>query len=95
MKELGIRMALGAQRSHVVWIVVRTTLATVAAGIAAGLLLNLFLAKVVQHWAPGSVSAPWVLAWVTLLLLLCATLACLLPARQAANVDPIKTLRCD
>jgi ABC-type lipoprotein release transport system permease subunit len=51
--------------------------------------------KVIQHWAPGSVSAPWVLAPVTLLLLICATIACLLPARQAASVDPIKTLRCD
>jgi predicted permease len=93
--ELGIRMALGAQRSHIVWIVVRATLGTVASGIAVGLLLNLSLEKALQHWSPGSVSAPWVLAWVTLLLLICAALACLLPARQAANVDPIKTLRCD
>jgi predicted permease len=95
MKELGIRMALGAQRSHIVWIVVRATMATVACGIAVGLLLNLSVVKVIQHWAPGSVSAPWVLAPVTLLLLICATIACLLPARQAASVDPIKTLRCD
>jgi predicted permease len=95
MKELGIRMALGAQRSHIVWIVVRTTLGTVASGIAVGVLLNLSLVKLLQHWSPGSVTAPWVLAPVTLLLLICATIACLLPARQAANVDPIKTLRCD
>ena len=95
MKELGIRMALGAQRSHIVWIVVRATVGTVAGGIAVGLLLNLSLVKVIQHWSPGSVSTPWVLTWVTLLLLICATIACLLPARQAASVDPIKTLRCD
>ena len=95
MNELGIRMALGARRSHVVWIVVRATLGTVAVGIAVGLLLNLSLEKVFQHWSPGSVSAPWILAGVTLLLLIAAALACLLPARQAANVDPIKTLRCD
>jgi predicted permease len=95
MKELGIRMALGAQRSHIVWIVVRATLGTVASGIAVGLLLNLSLTRVIQHWSPGSVSAPWVFGMVTLLLLGCATIACLLPARQAANVDPMKTLRYD
>jgi ABC-type antimicrobial peptide transport system permease subunit len=95
MKELGIRMALGAQRSHIVWIVVRATLATVACGIAVGLLLNLSLVKVIQHWSPGSVSAPWVFWPVALLLLSCATIVCLLPARQAANVDPLQTLRCD
>ena len=93
--ELGIRMALGAQRSHIVWIVVRTTLGTVAFGIAVGLLLNLSLEKVLQHWTPGSAFAPWILVWATLLLLICSTLASLLPATQAANLDPIQTLRCD
>src|SRR6185437_7592882 len=91
--ELGIRMALGAQRSHVVWIVARATLATVASGIVIGLLLNLSLQKVLQHWTPVSISAPWMLAAVTLLLLFCAMIACLLPARHAAHIDPMRTLR--
>jgi predicted permease len=91
--ELGIRMALGAQRSHIVWIVVRATLATVTGGIVAGLLLNLSLERILRHWTPTSVSAPWVLAGVTLLLVLCAAVACLLPARRAANIDPMFTLR--
>jgi ABC-type antimicrobial peptide transport system permease subunit len=93
--ELGIRMALGAQRSHIVWIAVRTTFATVASGIVVGLLLNLSLEKVLRHWTPASVPAPWVVASVTLLLLICTTIACLLPARRAANIDPMRTLRCD
>ena len=93
--ELGIRMALGAQRSHIVWIVVRTTLATVASGIIVGLLLNLSLERVLRHWTPANVAAPWVVASVTLLLLACTTVACLLPARRAANIDPMRTLRCD
>jgi predicted permease len=94
-KELGIRMALGAQRSHIVWIVARATLATVASGILGGLFLNLALQKTLRHWTPASVSAPWMLAGVTLLLLVCATIACLLPARRAANADPMHTLRCE
>lgn len=93
--ELGVRMALGAQRSHIVWIVVRATLATVASGIATGLLLYFSLEKALHHWTPASITAPWMLAGVTLLLLVCATVACLLPAKRAANIDPMQTLRCD
>jgi len=93
--ELGIRMALGAQRAHIVWIVVKASLVTVATGIFAGLLLNLFVGTMLRHWTPASVSAPGMLACVTLLLLLCATITCLIPARRAANLDPTKTLRCD
>jgi ABC-type antimicrobial peptide transport system permease subunit len=59
--EIGIRMALGAQRANVVWIVIRVMLATVASGIAGGLVLNLTLGRVLRHWMPGSVIAPWML----------------------------------
>jgi predicted permease len=93
--ELGIRMALGAQQSHIVWIVVRTTLITVASGVAIGLLLTLAIEKALRHWTPASFSTPWTLVAVTLLLLTCATIACLLPARRAAHIDPMQTLRCD
>ena len=93
--ELGIRMALGAQRSHIVWIVVRATLATVSVGILAGVMLNLALEKALRHWTPGSVFAPWMVAGVALLLLICAAIACLLPAKRAANIDPMQTLRCE
>ena len=57
--------------------------------------LNLSLEKALQHWTPGSVSAPWVLGLVYASSSAMRTIACLLPARQAANVDPIQTLRCD
>jgi ABC-type antimicrobial peptide transport system permease subunit len=93
--EIGIRMALGAQRAHVVWIVIRVTLATVASGIVVGFGANLALERALQHWMPASLNAPWMLAGVTLLLVVCAAGACLLPARRAANVDPMQTLRCD
>jgi predicted permease len=94
-KELGVRMALGAQRSHIVWIVAKATLATVASGIVVGLLLHLSLEQALRHWTPASAPTPWVLLSVTLLLLVCATISCLLPTRRAANLDPMQTLRSD
>ena len=93
--ELGIRMALGAQRLHIVWIVVRTTLATVVGGIIVGFVCNLFLEKIVRHWTPGNIFAPWMVAVVALLLLACTAISCLLPAKRAANLDPTQTLRCE
>jgi ABC-type antimicrobial peptide transport system permease subunit len=88
--ELGVRMALGA---HIVWIVAKSTLATVIGGIFMGSLIELVASKVFQHWSPWSSLAFWVLACVTLLLFVSATLACLLPARHAAYIDPMRTLR--
>jgi ABC-type lipoprotein release transport system permease subunit len=58
-------------------------------------MLNLVLEKAVRHWMPASIFAPWMLAGVTLLLLVCAAIACLLPARKAASIDPMQTLRCE
>jgi len=93
--ELGIRMALGARRSHIVWTVSRATVFTIAGGIVAGLVLNLALRKLLEHWMPGSSPATWIFAPVTALLLLGTTVACILPAARAAYVDPAQTLRCD
>ena len=51
--EFGIRMALGAQRSHVLGIVFASTVTSVGGGIAGGLLLAVALNKVLGHWAAG------------------------------------------
>ena len=92
--ELAIRMALGAQRAHILWIVLRNTLTAAGGGVLAGLTLNLFMEKALSHWLPGSSSSASILALVTLLFLVCATLTCLPPARRAATLDPRETLRC-
>jgi len=91
--EFGIRMALGAQRGHVLKIVFASTIASVGGGVAAGLVLALALNKVVAHWAEGSSRDPLMLVGATALLALVAGIACLIPARRASRVDPMVALR--
>jgi ABC-type antimicrobial peptide transport system permease subunit len=91
--EFGIRMALGAQRSHVLAVVYRSTLVSLSCGIGAGVVLTLSLNKVFALWALGSSRDPMVLAAVTTLLTVVAIAACALPARRATLVDPVVVLR--
>jgi len=91
--EFGIRMALGAQRMHVLRIVARSTVASVGGGIIAGLVLTLALNKVLARWAEGSSRDPLVLLAVTVLLCVVAGMACFGPARRAVEVDPMTALR--
>ena len=91
--EFGIRMALGAQRMHVLRIVAASTVVSVGSGIAVGLVLTLALNRVLARWAEGSSRDPWVLLAVTILLGLVAAIACLGPARRAVEVDPMTALR--
>lgn len=94
-KEIGIRMALGAGPVHVVWTVSGGTLATVASGIAGGVILDLSLQRVVNHWMPGNDYTPWIFVTVTALLLAGSAVACFLPAAGAAHADPMDSLRTD
>jgi predicted permease len=91
--EFGIRMALGAQRTHVLRIVFSSTVVNVAGGILAGMILTLALNRVLARWAQGSSGDPLVLLAVTLLLSVVAALACSAPARRAVRVDPMTALR--
>jgi predicted permease len=91
--EFGIRMALGAPRTHVLRIVFESTVLSVSSGMAAGLVLTLSLQRVLAHWAEGSSRDPLVVIEAALLLALVAVLACLVPARRASRVDPVTALR--
>ena len=93
--EFGIRIALGAPRTHVLQIVFSSTGLSVGSGILAGAVLTFALNKVLARWAVGSSGDPFILLAVTLLLGLVATLACSAPARRAVNVDPMTALRCE
>jgi putative ABC transport system permease protein len=91
--EFGIRMALGAQRGHVLKIVFVSTVMSVGSGVAAGLVLTIALHRVLAHWAEGSSRDPLILLGVTLLLCVVAAIACAVPARRASRVDPATALR--
>ncbi len=91
--EFGVRMALGAPRSHVLRIVFESMALSVGTGIAAGLVLTLSLQRVLAHWAEGSSRDPLVVLAAALLLAAVALVASALPARRAARVNPALALR--
>jgi putative ABC transport system permease protein len=93
--EFGIRMALGAQRGHVLKIVFHSILISVGGGVIAGLVLALALNKVLAQWAEGSARDPLMLVGATVVLSAVAAVACMIPARRASRVDPMVALRCD
>jgi predicted permease len=91
--EFGIRMALGAQRGHVLRIVFASTLGCVGAGILAGLALTVTLSKILAQWEKGDSRDPWVLLAGTLLLCVVSGVACAIPAWRATRADPARSLR--
>jgi ABC-type antimicrobial peptide transport system permease subunit len=87
-------MALGAQASDVLAMVVRMGLGLVAAGVGLGLLASLALGRIIatQVWGVSAYD-PWTFTCVPVVLLATGVLACWLPARRAARVDPLVALR--
>jgi putative ABC transport system permease protein len=92
--EIGVRMALGAQKNQVLLLVQRQGMMLVAAGLGIGvtgsLLLTRLMASLLFHVVPRD---PWTLGVGIATLLLVAGLACYVPARRAAAVDPLVALR--
>jgi predicted permease len=94
--EIGIRMALGAERHHVLKLVVGQGIVLALGGIGFGLVGAWLLTRLMKTLLFGvSVTDPLTFAGVSLLLFSVALLACYLPARKAAQVDPLVALRHD
>jgi ABC-type antimicrobial peptide transport system permease subunit len=94
MPELGIRMALGAQRHTLLAMVIRQGMITAAAGLATGLLSAWLVSRVLSSLLFGiSPRDPMTFATVAVLLGVVALVACALPAWRVTRVDPLKALR--
>ncbi|MGA9984667.1 MAG: FtsX-like permease family protein, partial [Acidobacteriaceae bacterium] len=93
-RELGVRLALGAQRGDIVWLILRHALVLLAVGVAAGLVVAWAASGVMRSFLYGA--AAWNAATILLVVLalgLCGITASYLPARRAAAVDPVEALR--
>jgi len=92
-QEIGIRMALGAQRSDVLRLVVRQGMTLAIIGVAAGLLGAFALTRVIANLLfDVGATDPLTFVSISLLLVVVALLACYLPARRAAKLNPVKAL---
>ena len=92
--EIGIRMALGAQRWQVVSLMLRDSLMLIGAGIAAGLVLTFVAQRILVHAFAAMNTGLWLsLFAAAICLLLAAAIASIVPARRSASVDPVIALR--
>ena len=93
-REIGIRIALGSPRSEIYGLIVRRAMMMVGLGIFAGITLAIGCGPLIRHFVYGVAPYdPATIISVAALLTAIAILACLLPARRAALVDPIQALR--
>jgi putative ABC transport system permease protein len=93
-REIGIRMALGAQKHEVLKLIVRQGMGLVVLGAGAGSITAFNLTRLVSSQLFGvKASDPLTFIGVTLLLAGVALVACWIPARRAAKIDPMTVLR--
>jgi putative ABC transport system permease protein len=94
-REIGIRIAIGAERSQIFRLILRDGLYPVIKGLALGIGIGIAARLAVRAWVVTNASAfdPWVVAIVPIPFLVAALVACYLPAARASRVDPNVALR--
>jgi predicted permease len=94
--EIGVRMALGATRRGVVWLVLREALVLAAGGIAIGFPVVMVLGRAIRALLYGVTPVdPFALSAAALLLIAFAVIAAIVPGRRASRLDPMSALRRD
>ncbi len=92
--EIGIRMALGASRADVFREIVGQGLRLTLAGLAAGIAVSLVLTRFLRGMLFGVATSDWLTySTVSVVLCLVASIACFIPARRAASIEPMQALR--
>jgi putative ABC transport system permease protein len=93
-QELGLRMALGAQKSHVLKLVVNKAMALVLIGVSLGLAGAFAGTRLLSSVIYGvSTTDPFIFTMVSLVLIIVSVIACLIPAVSALKVDPVVALK--
>jgi ABC-type antimicrobial peptide transport system permease subunit len=92
-REIGVRMALGAQPVRIVWLVLASSLGALLSGLVCGIVCSAGISAFLAHALPGIVPAdPLAYSSVVILLGLAVALASAIPARRATRVDPARAL---
>jgi putative ABC transport system permease protein len=95
-REIGIRMALGAQPSDVLWMIVREGLGVTMVGLVIGVVLSVGVGTLLASWLYRVEAVdPVTFTVMPLVLLAAALMACWLPARRATRIVPVQALRAD
>jgi putative ABC transport system permease protein len=96
IREIGIRMALGATQRNILSLVVRQGMALALSGVTLGLVAALLLTRLIRSLLFGvQATDPFTFAGIALLLVMIALFASYIPAQRAARMDPLMSLRCD
>lgn len=93
--EFGVRLALGASRSHILWIATRGAVRSLIVGITVGGVADILASNLLREWMNSHESGPLSLPGAIVLLVICAMAACLLAARRTASTTPTEALRYD
>jgi len=93
-REIGIRVALGAEKSDVLRMVIARGLVVTAVGLSIGFVLAVMLARLLASFLYGVSATDWeIFGGISLALTAAAILACYIPARRAMRIDPVEALR--